>query len=152
MRLPGPWKHPGVNRPPQWVPPAVAGYKWVLHDTDPDIPDYIFAINPNEMESPYVPKTMTMSGMTIDGKYRGFQLDTPHPWQFTGVLHTKAQYENLRERARRGNKALLADHLGRIWEVRLTHFEATRAGNLQHPWRHKYTMHLTTYRNVREVF
>lgn len=139
---------------PQWTAPPVTktgGYKWVLHDLVEDgIPDYIFPVNPNEMGSPFMPKSMQWSGLDKDGGYRGFQTTNPHRWEFGGILHTRSQYENLRQRVRRGNKSYLLDHMGRIWLVRPTAFEATRAGTLRFPWRHKYTLHLTTYAQIRE--
>lgn len=105
---------------------------------------YTFDMNPNQMDSPLLEKTVDSHAQGIDGVIRGARKDVAKGWSFSGVLHSQAQYEAFELWLHKG-RIHLTDHLGRTFLVRLTNFDPTRAGTRQHAWRHTYVVSVTTY-------
>lgn len=118
--------------------------KWSL--LDPATDDRMqFRVSPNNMDSPIPVQGITVHAASVDGQFRGFRHDEAHQWNFSGVLHTQQQYQEMRDWVYNRNLSVLTDHLNRSFNVRLTSFNATRAPWRHYPWRHKYTVSAITY-------
>lgn len=119
--------------------------KWKLDDMAATPNVLWFEVSPNSMESPIPVQGVEINAATINGAIRGTRLDQPHIWQFSGVLLTQSQYEDLRDWVFDHNVCRLTDHLNRQFIVRLTAFSPNRAPWRHYQWRHTYTMTVTTY-------
>lgn len=107
--------------------------------------------NPNTMTSPHAMRnTLTSQRSPIDGHVRALrQQPTPKDWSFGGVIRSEEHYETLLEWVDRGHLVHLADHLGRVFLIRLIQFiPAERRPMLNVPWRFTYEMKAVVYRRV----
>lgn len=117
--------------------------RWKFETLD-GLDSYTFEMNPNQMDSPLLERTIDSHVVGIDGKLRGFRKDQAKTWSFSGALHTQSQYEAFEQWLHSG-RIYLTDHLNRKFLVRLTNFDPTRGGTRRTPWRHTYVVSVTTY-------
>lgn len=117
-------------------------------DPDPDTRFYTFAINPNEMSSPFGERAITYEGTTAaDGQPIMWEAQTPPTkWTFSGGILNHAHYEALRHWTYdRQGRLFLWDHFGRRLTVSLVNFEPTPKRAIGRYWRHEYTMTAWVY-------
>lgn len=104
---------------------------------------YEFEINPNAQENPHPARSINWNfhpTLGFSGSRAGRQ---PHPWSFSGVLRSQAQYDALLLWVDKKVKIRLTDDLGNTRVIRLLEFspQQTAGARSRHaPWRMIYTM------------
>ena len=125
--------------------------KWRFEDPadpNPDTRTYEFAVNPNQMGSPYATRsTQTMGTTAVDGNVLMWEgMRQPAMLTFGGVILSYAQFEALRSWVYdRQGRIFLWDHFSRRMTVVLKSFnpepQSKFAGKFY--WRHAYTIEAT---------
>ena len=103
--------------------------------------EYIFKINPNA-ETSRVPTRGIEWDRSREG-YSGRRASrAPFPWEFSGVVRDKQQFDAFVAWANRKEWIFITDDLGRQMTVRLLEFRPSQVAPARHlaPWRHTYTM------------
>jgi len=116
--------------------------------TDPhagaDPSEYVFAVNPKRMTSPYRAKTITYAVTTAqDGKALATEgMTPPKEWQFGGTSLTEDQLKAFETWLAKRTRIYVYDHYGRRYEVYLKELDsAPHEGrtNPTYPFRHEWT-------------
>lgn len=130
--------------------PADAVVKWRFEDpadSDPDTRSYTFAVNPNQMGSPYPVRAIQTLGVTAVGgnvlMWEGMR--QPAQLTFGGTLLSYAQFEAMRSWVYdRKGRLFLWDHFGRRMTVVLHSFTPEpQKFSGRYYWRHTYTIECT---------
>lgn len=85
--------------------------RWKLVDTETD-EQWVMPLNPNKMDPPPMGRTISFHP---NGSMR--TPDNAAAWSFSGVMLTKAQYDDLVAWVRRDSIVAVHDHLGRVFHV-----------------------------------
>lgn len=122
--------------------------RWTFHDPVLNVTLEV-PFNPNTMSSPYVENQTTPARRSpIDGRTRVVRASSVGgmAWQFGGVTQGKAHYDALVLWAKKPNKLLLTDHLGRGFSVRFLALELEpKNTRTEMGWKYRYTMRGATY-------
>lgn len=143
----------GVPTPPTNVQSSTGVKKWVFQDpVTSDV--YHFAINPNQMNSPFVARNIQMAHGTHAGPQRIRAIDlpatSPATWTFSGVIRAKEHHDALRSWAKKNRVIRITDHLGRTFEVIVASFNPTdRTPTPTVPWRGNFDMSCLVLREIR---
>jgi hypothetical protein len=115
--------------------------RWQFNDLA-DGTSYVFEINPNADGSPQRRRNLTAVPTTAaDGAPVVFEGTTgPPTGQFSGVLHSQAQYDAFVTWFKKRTIVQISDDLGRWQRVYITSFKPTAAFSYRHPNRAKYTV------------
>lgn len=99
-------------------------------------------INPREMSSPFVEKSISMRQTTaVDGRTLLFEGSPPAPqWTFSGRILSTEHYEELLRWSEKRNRITITDHFGRIIECYIQRFDPTPRRAHSYYWSHDYTM------------
>ena len=119
--------------------------RWKLHDEDApavgSLPDWVFPINPNKMDSPELLEEVSAEPVSFDGTNRDtVQPSTPGEWSFQGVLYTLEDVDMLVLWLDHGRAIHLTDHYDRTWRIQLQDIGLQRAGTRLRPHRHTYSV------------
>lgn len=116
--------------------------RWLFETVTGTYDSYTFDISPNAATS-----AVPVRGISWQYTSEGFtgvrEGRTPHPWEFSGVLRSKAQLDALTAWLSKRVKVQITTDLGQVFIVRLLAFSPTqKAGhrNRKVPYRHEYTM------------
>jgi len=142
--------------------------RWKIRDPETD-EVWVMPRNPNQMTSPHPPKNVTVFAMQApardgflkeDGRTVGrfhnrgmsrvlIQRADPFDWSFAGDIRTEQHYRDLVEWSSKLHLVRVHDHLGRVFEVRMTSLDLDEARpRRDHAWRFTYTVHALVYRQV----
>lgn len=115
---------------------------WQLVDTTPGGESYILPRNPDRWTNPLKPNRLEHDVTTApDGAILAWQGgDRPWPFEFSGYIDTKAEYDALEFWANLRRRFWLVDHRHRLHYVTFEHFDATARIVPNKPWAHDYTM------------
>lgn len=115
--------------------------RWTFDD-EVDDESYTFAVNPREVNSPGVEKSILYTATAApDGKVVLAQ-GRPVPTVITasGVLHTEAEYNAFVTWANKQHQVKLTDDIDREMWVYITKFAAQRIRSAIIPWKHSYEL------------
>ena len=104
---------------------------------------YTFEINPNAQGNPLPSREMTWDSHPTLGWSGKRAPRAPLPWEFSGVLRSKAQYDALLRWVGKRVKIVVTDDRGERLTVRLLSFEPAQEAGTRHrsaPYRMQYTM------------
>lgn len=113
-------------------------YRWEFDDGVGE--HYIIPINPNKMtalkaERPISTRVTTAVGgqvLLFEGRR------PPAAWNFSGVLFTKDEYDQLDHWTYSKGRITITDHYRRVLTVVLQGFDPTAKRSIGVPWRHDY--------------
>lgn len=122
--------------------------RWKLEDLVAD-ETYLFPINPNAASSPFPGRELAFAqGAAWVDTDAGLQRTrvfesppAPAEWEFSGVLRTKEQHDELLRWSKKSNEVRVSDHLGRTFEVIIRSFRPLeRRPTPDNQWRMTYTV------------
>lgn len=121
--------------------------KWVLHD--PVAGDsYTMTRNPRTMTS-VTPSNQTNTWPTAFAVRLAFRTGRkPTPWEFTGAVAARVDYEAMDDWARRPNAIEVTDHYGRVHLVVPVSFEPKPRRSRSNYWRFDYTFKALYVRRI----
>lgn len=121
--------------------------KWRLED--PVAGDQLLlARNPRTMTSVAMPQSTAAWASSVGPRMAFRTGRKPMPWEFSGMVPTKADYEALEQWSRRPNKIHVIDHYGRVHEVVPVSFEPKPRRSRQTFWRFDYTFKALYVRRI----
>lgn len=131
--------------------------RWTFVDTVAD-ETWTVPINPKSATSPFPAKVITTAqGADLDSRgihrTRMFQAPSaPVPWEFGGLIRSKAHHDELHRWAEKDNEVQITDHLGRTFEVLIRQFEPVeQRPTKSNDWRMTYTMRVLVLRRIRST-
>lgn len=130
---------------PQY-PPVVTSGRWTFQQYDfaslGSVLTYEFAINPSRLEESYAEAALTNEATTA---YDGVMLTwegerRPDRWTISGDILERVDRDALAYWSNLNQRLWVTDEFGRTVLAKIVSFQSTRKRDLEHAWRHTYTM------------
>jgi hypothetical protein len=103
--------------------------RWKFHDPEGTLPDFVFPINPSQMDPPDV-AGFTDSVGTYDGGVGTYPVaanrQAPLQWTFKGVAYGAEMMATLNAWVTNARPIHISDHYGQVWRVLISDITADR--------------------------